>query len=88
MCWAHLARNVEGLVTRDGDGTHIGVWARSLYRSLFAARSAFVVYRTSLRTYQRRTRQMQSGFGDLLTPATGVTVHGGRVPGGFRCTFC
>ena len=67
MCWAHLARTVEGLVTRGGDGTHIGVWARSLYRSLFADRSAFVEDRTSLRTYQRRTRQMQSGFGELLT---------------------
>ena len=58
MCWAHLARNVEGLVTRGGDGTHIGVWARSLIHSLFADRSAFVADRTSLRTYQRRTRQI------------------------------
>ena len=48
---AHLARNVQGLVTRDGDGTHIGVWARSLICSLFADRSAFVEERTSLRTY-------------------------------------
>ena len=71
LCWAHLARNFEGLVTRGGDGTHIGVWARSLYRSLFADRSAFVEDRSSLRTYQRRTRRMQSGFGDLLTQATG-----------------
>ena len=70
LCWAHLARNFEGLVTRGGDGTHIGVWARSLIRSLFADRSAFVEDRTSLRTYQRRTRQMQSGFGDLLTQGT------------------
>ena len=73
MCWAHLARNVEGLVTRGGDGTRTGVWARSLIHSLFADRSAFVEDRTSLRTYQRRTRQrrtrqMQSRFGDLLTP--------------------
>jgi Transposase IS66 family len=71
VCWAHLARNFEGLVTRGGDGTHIGVWARSLYRSLFADRSAFVADRTCLRTYQLRTRQMQSGFGELLTQATG-----------------
>ncbi|NBT20479.1 MAG: IS66 family transposase, partial [Proteobacteria bacterium] len=70
MCWAHLARNVEGLVIRGGDGTHIGVWARSLYRSLFADRSAFVEDRTSLRTYQVRTRRMQSGFGELLTQGT------------------
>ena len=70
MCWAHLARNVEGLVTRGGDGTRTGVWARSLYRSLFADRSAFVEDRTSLRTYQRRTRRMQSGFGELLTQGT------------------
>ena len=70
MCWAHLARNFEGLVTRGGDGTHIGVWARSLICSLFADRSAFVEDRTCLRTYQRRTRQMQSGFGDLLTQGT------------------
>ena len=70
LCWAHLARNFEGLVTRGGDGTRIGVWARSLIHSLFADRSAFVEDRTSLRTYQRRTRQMQSGFGDLLTQGT------------------
>ena len=70
LCWAHLARNFEGLVTRGGDGTHIGVWARSLICSLFADRSAFVEDRTSLRTYQLRTRQMQSGFGDLLTQGT------------------
>jgi len=70
VCWAHLARNVEGLVIRGGDGTHIGVWARSLYRSLFADRSAFVEDRTSLRTYQVRTRRMQSGFGELLTQGT------------------
>ena len=38
-----------------------------LYRSLFADRSAFVEDRTSLRTYQVRTRRMQSGFGELLT---------------------
>ena len=42
LCWAHLARNVEGLVTRGGDGTQIGVWARSLIHSLFADRSAFM----------------------------------------------
>ncbi len=71
LCWAHLVRNFEGLVTRDGDGTHIGVWARSLYRSLFADRSAFMEDRTSLRTYQRRTRQMQSGFGELLSQGIG-----------------
>ena len=47
------------------------MWARSLYRSLFADRSAFVEDRTSLRTSQRRTRRMQSGFGKLLTQATG-----------------
>ena len=70
MCWAHVARNYEGLVPRGGDGTHIGVWARSLYRSLFADRSAFVEDRTSLRTYQVRTRRMQSGFGELLTQGT------------------
>ena len=46
------------------------MWARSLICSLFADRSAFVEDRTSLRTYQRRTRQMQSGFGDLLTQGT------------------
>ena len=51
LCWAHLARNFEGLVTRGGDGTRTGVWARGLIRSLFADRSAFVEERTSLRTY-------------------------------------
>ncbi len=70
LCWAYLARNVEGLVNRGGDGTRTGVWARGLYRSLFADRSASVEDRTSLRTYQRRTRQMQSGFGELLTQGT------------------
>jgi len=71
MRWAHLARSFEGLVTRGGDGTRTGVWAQSLIRSRFADRSAFVADRTSLRTYQRRTRQMQSGFGDLLTQGIG-----------------
>ena len=70
MCWAHVARNYEGLVTRGGDGTHTGVWARSLIHSLFADRSTFVEDRTSLRTSQRWTRQIQSGFGDLLTQGT------------------
>ena len=46
------------------------MWVRSLYRSLFADRSAFVADRKSLQTYQRRTRQMQSGFGELLTQGT------------------
>ena len=46
------------------------MWARGLYRPLFADRSAFVEDRTSLQTSQRRTRQMQSGFGDLLTQGT------------------
>ncbi|NBT26265.1 MAG: hypothetical protein EBT09_06865, partial [Actinobacteria bacterium] len=67
VCWAHLARNAGGLATRGGDGTRTGVWAWSLYRSLFAGRSAFAEDRTSLLTCQRRTRQMQSGFGELLT---------------------
>ena len=78
---AHLARNVEGLVTRGGDGTHIGGWARSLVRSLFADRSAFVEDRTSLRTYQRRTSRMQSGSGArfagvMLTVAATCRLHG------------
>ncbi|NBT26535.1 MAG: hypothetical protein EBT09_08305 [Actinobacteria bacterium] len=71
VCWAHLVRNVECLVIRGGDGTQIGVWARSLYRAHLADWSAFVEDRTSLRTYERRTRQMQSGFGELLTQGTG-----------------
>ena len=71
VCWAHLARNVESLVTSGGDGTRTGVWARSLIRSLFADRSAFVEDRTSMRTSQFRTRQMQSGFGEFLTQGVG-----------------
>ena len=71
MCWAHLARYFEGLVTHGGDGTHIGVRARSLIRSLIPDRSAFVEERTSLRTYQRRTRQMRSRFGEILTQGIG-----------------
>ena len=81
MGWAHLARNVEGLVTRGSDGTRTGVWARSLYRPLLADRSAFVADRTSLRTSQRRTRQMQSGSGArfagvMLTVAATCRLHG------------
>ena len=67
VCWAPLARNFEGLVTRGGDGTRIGVWARGLIRSRFAVRSAFVEDRTSLQTSQDRTRRMPFGFGELLT---------------------
>ncbi|NBT27512.1 MAG: hypothetical protein EBT09_13415 [Actinobacteria bacterium] len=68
VCWALPARNAGGLVPRDGDGNSTGVWARSLSRSLFAGRSAFVENRMSVRTYQRR---MQSGSGELLTQGSG-----------------
>ena len=63
--------NVEILVTLGGDGTHIGVWARSLYRSHFADRSALLEDQKSLWTYQRRNRKLQSGFGELLTQGIG-----------------
>lgn len=81
VCWAHLARDFEGLASRSGRAKELGEWALRERNALFAAWHTFLddpeITRAALRTEvqpirARLGRLLKLGAQSLKGPARGM----------------
>jgi hypothetical protein len=66
VCWAHLARDLQGVVDRRGPGACIGEVGLRLKRRVFSAWHDFRVERIGRRTLIRRMDRVAIELGRLL----------------------